>query len=307
MARKKKSTRVRVRPKQRQRRHEEAFDVRYETDKGEETIRLRIIRPTSEQLDIAQAAKNRAFASAVGSKALLRAKLEDFMKEQGLWDDAKDAELATLRRRIRNNERQLAEGGIRLTQARGIAMELTQARADVMELLSPKHAYDNLTAESQGDQAQFNYLVSVCTVYDRTEQRVFKDIDDYANYPHSEVSFTAAQQYSQLYYGLDPNYETNLPENAFLHKFGFMDDKLRLINADGHYINAQGQLVNEFGLRVNEKEEYIDEDGSVLDDQGQLVVDVKPFLSDKDEEIIEEEESEESEESNNEGETQPSD
>ena len=53
---------------------------------------------------------NTAFTDALKSKAIVRAKLDDLLVEQGLWDDSKQMRFSTLQAQILEGERKLAKG-----------------------------------------------------------------------------------------------------------------------------------------------------------------------------------------------------
>ena len=62
----------------------------------------------------AQKVYNQAFSDAVKSGCIVRARLDDLLKEQGLWDDTKQLKFNTLQQQINDNEKSLAKGGITL-------------------------------------------------------------------------------------------------------------------------------------------------------------------------------------------------
>jgi hypothetical protein len=232
---------------------------------------------------------NQAFSDAVRSKAIVRAKIDDVLKEQGLWDNNKQTELDHLQSEIITRERKLAEGGIRLSEAKNLATEIQELRGQIRELISVKMSLDNNTAEGQADNARFNYLVSACTVYRNSNQPYFRDMEDYLEKSTSAVAIKAAQLLANMIYGLDNNYESNLPENKFLKQYKFIDEKLRLINKDGKLVDKDGRFVDEAGRYIDAKGNYVDKNGFRVDDKGEYVLDTKPFLSEDGKPIIVEE------------------
>jgi len=64
---------------------------------------------------------NQSFSEALKSKAVVRAKLDDLLIEQGLWDGVKQAKFTELQSEILDGERKLAKGGISLN----IMLDLT--------------------------------------------------------------------------------------------------------------------------------------------------------------------------------------
>lgn len=229
---------------------------------------------------------NQAFTEALKSKAVVRAKLDDLLVEQGLWDGIKQAKFTELQAEILEGERKLAKGGISLTEAKNLALKMRKTREDLRELISVKTNLDTHTAEGQADNARFNYLVSACTVYNDTKEQYFKSYEEYNNRATDPVSILAAQNLANMLYGLDNDYEDKLPENKFLKQYKFVDDKLRLINKEGKLVDENGKLIDQNGRYINEKGEFIDKDGNLVDQQGDYIVEFSPFLDDDGKPII---------------------
>ena len=223
---------------------------------------------------------NTAFSDALKAKAIVRAKLDDLLVEQGLWDDKKQFDFSALQTKILENERKLAKGGISLQEARKIALDMKKDREDLRDLIAVKTNLDTHTAEGQADNARFNYLVSACAVYNDTKKPYFESYDDYLNKTSDPVAILAAQNLAGMLYGLENNYEEKLPENKFLKQYKFVDDKLRLINKEGKLIDQENRLINEEGRFINEKGEFVDKNGNPVSDNGDYVVEFKPFLDD---------------------------
>ena len=223
---------------------------------------------------------NQAFSDAIKAKAIVRAKIDEILKEQGLWDDGKQNEFDRLQQQILERERILAKGGISLNKAKSAALEIKKLRSEIRELISVKTSLDNNTAEGQADNARFNYLVSACTVYKDNNQPYFKSMEDYLDQSASIVALKGAQTLANMLYGLDNDYEYNLPENKFLKDYKFIDDKLRLINKDGHLVDEENRLIDENGRYVDNEGNFVDKFGYRIDKDGDYVVEAQPFLDD---------------------------
>jgi hypothetical protein len=232
---------------------------------------------------------NQAFSDAIKSKAIVRAKIDEILKEQGLWDDQKQSKLDTLQAQILERERGLAKGGISLSTARTTALEMKKLREEIRDLISVKTTLDNNTAEGQADNARFNYLVSACTVYQDNNKPYFSNMEDYLAKSIDDVGLKAAQTLANMIYGLDNNYESNLPENKFLKQYKFIDDKLRLINNEGKLIDKDGRLIDEHGRYVDDGGNFVDKYGYRVDEAGKYVIESQPFLDDNGKPIILEE------------------
>ena len=229
----------------------------------------------------AQKVYNQAFTDAIKSKAVVRARLDDLLKEQGLWDDEKQLRFDTLQREISEGEAKLAKGGFSLKQARSLAIHIKELRDNMRDLISVRTSLDNHSAEGQADNARFNYLVSSCVVYkEDNNKKYFNSMEDYLNRASDPVALYGAQHLANMMYGLDNDYEANLPENKFLKKYKFIDDKLRYINKDGHLTDQGGRLVDDRGRFVDKEGNFVDKYGNKVDSEGEYVAEFEPFLDD---------------------------
>ena len=247
---------------------------------GDKEVELAVLRPNASQAKDAQLAYNSAFADAVKSGALLRAKLENVLIEQGVWSKEKQQQNDDLVTSINDSEQKLAKGGIKLSSAKDVALEMRVKRAQLRALISERTEYESNTAEGQAENARFNSLVSSCTVYNDTGKPVFNSMDDYLNRSTEEAAAQAASTFANMMYGLDDDYEKNLPENSFLKSYKFVDEELRLINKEGNLVDSEGRLVNEEGRYVDEDGNYIDVDGNPVSEEGEYKFEFSPFLDD---------------------------
>jgi hypothetical protein len=249
-------------------------------------VALEVRSPSLQDQREAAKVYNQAFSDALKAKAVVRAKLDDLLKDQGLWDDTKQAQFNELQSVILQSERALAKGGIPLSQAKKIALEMKETRDKIRDLISVKTNLDVHTAEGQADNARFNYLVSACTVYKDNKQKYFNNLEDYLNRSTEEAAIKSAQNLANMLYGLDNDYESNLPENKFLKQYKFVDSKLRLINKNGQLVDDEGRLVDESGRFIDEKGNYVDKFGNPVDKEGDYIVESKPFLDDDGKPIV---------------------
>lgn len=242
--------------------------------------------PTLDNQREAQKVYNQAFTDAIKSKSVVRAKLDELLEDQGLWNSEKQAKFTLLQKELLDGEKKLAKGGFSLNEAKDLAVKMKKIRDDIRDLISVRTSLDNHSAEGQADNARFNYLVSVCVVYNDTKQPYFSSMEDYLNRSTDPVALTAAQNLANMLYGLDNDYESNLPENKFLKKYKFIDDKLRLIDKKGRLIDIEGRLLDESGRYVDENGEFVDKFGNKVDASGDYIVETQPFLDDNGQPII---------------------
>lgn len=250
-------------------------------------LSLAVKKPGPTEGRQAQVYYNQTFAAALQAGGLLRARVDGYMREQNLWDDKKESEQQAFVKQLSDMELRLKSGGIKLSDAKKLALQMRETRAKFRNLLAQKSALDVNTVEGQAENARFNALVSLCLVYNDTGEPFYKSVDDYLEHSTDEVAFEGASKLGQMLFKLDQNYENNLPENQFLRRFKFVDGELRLVNKDGKLVDEDGRLVNEEGRYIDADNNYVNKQGQRVDKDGNLMVDEKPFLDDDGNPIVE--------------------
>ena len=233
---------------------------------------------------------NTAFTDAIKSNSVVRAKMDDVLEEQGLWNQEKQQKYTALQQQLIDGEKKLAKGGFSLTEAKKLALKMRQIRMEIRDLISVRTSLDNHSAEGQADNARFNYLVSACVVYKENDKPYFKDLADYMDRQDDPVALEGAQKLANMIYGLDNNFEKNLPENKFLKKYKFVNEDLRFIDKQGRTVDSEGRLVDENGRYIDNEGNFVDKDGNRVDADGEFIVDAQPFLDDEGNPVILEDE-----------------
>ncbi len=106
---------------------------------------LYLIDPDAKINKQAQLAYNRAFRDALQSGAILRQKLDDVLRDQEIWDDKKEARYNEILRTLNDNEKNLKQGGIKLSEAKELAEEMAVVRAEFRSLIAERTAMDETT------------------------------------------------------------------------------------------------------------------------------------------------------------------
>ena len=260
-------------------------------------VKFSVKAPGAEEIKKSQIVYNKAFKQALDDGALLRQKLTAYMREQKLWNDDKQKQYDDLLETINEMEESLQKGGIRLTTAKEIALELREKREEFRGLIAERNSLDAASAEGQADNARFEELVRLCTLNPENGQRYFANEADYNASANQPWVVVAAEKLGNAMYGLDPNYEKNLEENKFLKEFKFVNDELRFINEDGHTVDSEGRLTNEEGRFIayendddyknKENAYFVNKDGErVVEGKDgwikESITERKPFLDDED-------------------------
>jgi hypothetical protein len=177
------------------------FTAQVGTEKTEKEFLVR--SPSLTDQREAQKVYNQAFTDAIKSKSVVRAKLDDLLADQGLWNDEKQAKFSLLQKELLDGEKQLAKGGFSLNEAKDLAIKMKGVRDEIRDLISVRTSLDNHSAEGQADNARFNYLVSACLVYNDTKQPYFSSMEDYLNRATEPAAILGAQNLANMLYGLD--------------------------------------------------------------------------------------------------------
>lgn len=246
-------------------------------------VKVIVRSPTVEDYKDSQLEYNKAFREALDSGALLRQRLTDYMREQGIWNDEKQKKSEEYVERIRNMEDRLKAGGIKLSEAKKTALELKSARAEFQLFLAEKNSLDSASAEGQADNARFNKLVRLCVLDEKTKLPFFKRDNKKAEEEAYNASSSepwlieASAELANMLYGLDPNYNNNLEENRFLKEFKFVNDDYQFIDNDGHPTDSEGRLVNEEGRYIA----YRSEEAKKIRDESEMY-----FVNKNGEEVV---------------------
>jgi len=238
-------------------------------EQGEE-FKIVLKSPTAPQLKDAQVASSKAFLEAIKNKMMFREKLSESLREQGIWNDAKEAELKDITYKLAEGERKLARGasaGFKKVDAKKLAVDMRGWRLKQAELLTKTRELDEYTVESYAENAKFDFLVSACAFHD-DGRNLFKSIDDYREKSSLPYAVVAATNLAKLLHNFNDNWEKDLPENKFLIKYGFVNDKLMFVNKDGKPTDEDGRLVNEDGRYVDIDGKLVDRDGNPVDIDG---------------------------------------
>lgn len=255
-------------------------------------VKLVVKSPTPKVYRDSQIAYNKALRSALESGAMLRDKLQSYYQEQNIWNDAKEQQYQDVLKAIQELEKRLKKGGIALKEAKRVALDLKTKRAEFTSLISERQSFDVNSAESQAENARFNFLVSAC-VCGTDGQQKWKSVDAYDEDALQPWANAAAQELANMLYGLDTSYEEKLVENQFLLKYKFVDKTFNLLNDKGHPVDAEGRLINSEGrfvaYRDSGEQYFVDVNGNEVDELGQPVLEFSPFLDDDGNPVVDEE------------------
>jgi hypothetical protein len=256
----------------------------FKSKEGNNEVELAIVTPSSHVHQKARLVYAKAWREAVEGGAIMKEALDRYLREQKLWDDIREREFKRLRHEILEGERSLKAGGnagLTLHAAKELALRISDLRDEMADLLTERNRVAANTADTIAENAQFNYYVSACTVYNTTGNQVFSSLDNYIERAGEQMARDAAAKFAEYYYGSDDDVSPKLPEQEFLKEYKFADDKGRLVDKKGRLVDREGRLIDENKRFINDKGEFVDIDGNRVDENGQYIVDFAPFLPDE--------------------------
>jgi hypothetical protein len=262
-----------------------------------------VVRPNLQLLNEANKLRSKIFTQLFEAGTMLRQQVDTHLKDRNIWNEKLQAEYDAIQSEVIEDTQKLERGGIKLNDARQIAIDIAEKRQTLVSMLVDRSDLDNLTCEGQADNERFNFLFANCLVYNDTGEKVYPNgLEDYMKNTSTDVAIKGATEFYYLMSNSE-SLDDQLPENKFLKKFNFVDDQMRFtergtgrlitkegkyIDEDGFYIayNADGSTyhVDIDGNKVehkvasgeegskNEFSPFLDEDGTPLDEEGNPVV-----------------------------------
>ena len=149
----------------------------------------------------------------------VKERLDKLIESLNLSEE-KEAKVKEIRKELEKKGRLLEEGGIELKKAKLIADEMRELREELLKLNFKLSEISSLTAETQAENEELNFLISCCVF--ANGKPYFKSLDDYYQKVGDDpVATVASLQFQYMWYGLDNDVSSSFIENKFLKEFGF--------------------------------------------------------------------------------------
>jgi len=243
-----------------------------------------VIRPSIQLQNEATKLREKVWNEAFQEGNLLRRQLDDELKKRKLWNNQLQAEYDTLQFEVIQNTMKLEKGGIKLNEAREIAIDTAKKRQQMVEMLVARSELDNHTCEGQADNTKFNFLFANCLVYNDTDEKYFPNglVDYLLNQEDPVAAAGATEFYYLISNSEDPT--DDLVENKFLKQYKFVDEDYRLIDKEGRLIDNEGKHIDEEGYYIEWLEDgtsrRVDVNGNIVNSDGTPELEFTPFLDD---------------------------
>lgn len=258
----------------------EIIPVTFKDDNGKEvTKKIRVDRPSNDVATKADRYRAKIWAECIRDGVMTKMQVEKMLAEQNVWGEQEQKEYVDLLQQIADAEKELFLGseGVKtrkLSEGKDLAIKIRGLRLSLRGLMAQKASLEDSTAEALADNARLDYLTSACTYYENGK-KVYKSVEDYNSRNADAVAFTAASKMAEMIYGLDRNFEQNLPENRWLKQFGLVNDDLHIIDDEKRTVDIEGRVVNELGQYVDDEGNVTDRLGNPLDETGNYVLQVE--------------------------------
>jgi len=258
-------------------------------DKDGKPIKLAIIKPTNRLNQDANLAYNlkvsvliRKGAESPDQRLLLRAELENYLSKTGIWTMRDNLKVEALSLEIRAAELQLKKGGMKISEARQLAIEMSEKRRAILDLHEKRQQFDSATVEAQAENFRFEFLLTKCLVNAETGAQYLRGHDDYINRQTEEAVVAGAKELANIVYNVEENIQISMFEMRWLKEAGLIDDEGRFVNNKGEFVDKNGRSVNEDGVYLDQRGQMVDAHGRAIDEKGNLLIEMaKPFIDDE--------------------------
>jgi len=214
------------------------------------------------------------------ARLLSRQQLEQYLSDLNIWTEKDGKQFLQLQLELRSSELQLKKGGIKVSEAKKIALDMKTKRAILLILYNHRAQFDGITMESMAENKKFKFFIIKCILVAENNTPFFTNIDDYEERQNEQASVDAATALAGQLYGYDQDTEINLIENQWLKQFEFADNQGRLIDKNNRLIDMDGHLIDKDGRFVNEQGKFVDDKGRLVDKNGNFIIETKPFIDD---------------------------
>jgi len=220
-------------------------------------------------------------SATTNSSLLSRKQLDEHLAKLGIWTNEDATKFMKMQLELRSMELKLRQGGIKLSEARKLAITMRIKRAQMLELYQQKLEFDSITMESIAENKKFDFLVSRSVFRDDNKQLFFTNVSDYYARQEEQAAVDCASALATAFYGYDKDKEQSLVENKWLKEHSFADDMSRLVNDKGQLIDEEGRLIDDNGRFINEDGKFVDHFGRLVDENAEFIIEnPKPFVDD---------------------------
>lgn len=185
-------------------------------DKNGKELALKFVRPNQSTISQGDLKYRENYSKAFRAGVLVNAEVMKMLRERGLWDESKDAEVDTLRAEIAQLEDKL-DSDLSLSNEDGekLVLRIKELRLELARLNSVYTTVVDNTCESIGNEARSQSFAANCVVDAKSGVRVFKNLDDYLSRLDEQVALDSYRE--AVIAGLEEQLNVELPSDLTSH------------------------------------------------------------------------------------------
>lgn len=220
---------------------------------------------------------NKAFQKGISDGLLLAAEIDSILAKRNFDFEAETRQITELSEKIRAGTVALLSGkrnGVSMTKMEGrqLAIDIQKLRQQLDEVGSARTALYTRTAERYSEGERTSYTLYATIIDPKTKKPFFKSFEDFKENMNCQVVRDALDILVRRITNGNTNADARHPENKWLIKHKFMNEKLQFITEDGKLCDEDWRLINEDGYYVNDAGQKLDKYGNLVDDNGELMV-----------------------------------
>lgn len=239
-------------------------------------LELYVKKPSMKELEDADRMRACKIAELIksGDNTLLsRVELEDFLRKSKIWTDEDENKVIALHKKIESKLSELEKGGKKASEGRKICIEILQIRKDIYNAMIKRFSFEDATIESMAERRRDEYLIYLCTMNAENNKRFFEALDEVGEDQYFDVRFFAQRKISEYIYGNAEDVEKTLPENKWLSRFGYLDEKMILVDRKTKQpVDWEGNLIPQ--LSEEEKAKLVEKNTTGIKEE-------TPFIDDE--------------------------
>lgn len=188
------------------------------------------------------------------NRLVLRQEVDKFLKESGIWTDNDEQGIQKATEYIAESLAKIKKGGIKLSEGRQLAISIMDKRKEIFTALRKRQILDDSTIEAVAENEKNDYIVFACTEFADDGQKYWSSFEDMKNDKLSDSYNKASGAAIEVIYGLNPNYETELPENKWLKKYKFIDEEMNYVDRQtGKRVDRDGKPIEDSEEKINQR------------------------------------------------------
>jgi len=253
--------------------------IEVEVEKGHK-VKIFVRNPTRDQIAKADMLRAKRWNECIMEGGILTKKeLDVLLEKRGIWtkkekglQEDKVLEIGKLEKDL-----YLSEENRSIEAGKELAIQIRKKRLELRDLLATKVSMEANTAEALADNARFDHLVSQCLYDESNTKKIYSSLEEYNQKADDPLAAAGAAKLAESMYGLDREFEANLPENNWLRTFELVDEDLNIVNKEGQMVDLGGRRINNLGQYVDDDGNPTDKEGNPIDEHGNYMLDKSKY------------------------------